>query len=172
MTSRPGYEEVEALDTAGVVHMVRKPKIHRRRLSASGRFAVILAAYLVVAAAVAIGFILVGGLAGDPFGASFGFFGVSLVLLAPGGIVSALALTWLTRGSMRPSRLLGAVAAGALSAAWLGAITALIAWNASQGPDSFDAWPVVLPLAFFGGVIGTIAGAAAVGLERVSTRED
>lgn len=165
------YEEVEGLDTAGVVHKVRKPKIQRRRLSASGRFAVSLAAYLVVAAAIAVGFILVGGLTGDAFGASVGLFGVSLVFLAPGGIASALALTWLTRGSTRPSRRVGAFTAGAISAAWLAVITGLFAANASQEPDPFDARPVVLLLALFGAVVGTIAGAAAIGLERKSTRE-
>jgi hypothetical protein len=159
------------VDAAGVVHMVRSPKIRQRRLSASGRFAVSLAAYLVLAVAVAVGFILVGGLTGDAFGASVGLFGVSLVLLAPGGIASALALTWLTRGSTRPSRRVGAFTAGALSAAWVGAITGLFAANASQEPNPFDARPVVLLLAFFGAVVGTIAGAAAIGLERQLTRD-
>jgi peptidoglycan/LPS O-acetylase OafA/YrhL len=165
------FEEVEALDSAGVVHEVRKPGIQRRRLSASGRFAVMLAAYLVVAAAVAIGFILVGGLTGDAFGASVGLFGVSLVLLVPGGIASALTLTWLTRDSTRPSPRVGAFTAGALSAAWLAVITGLFAANASQEPNPFDARSVVLLLALFGAMVGTIAGAAAIGLERKSTRD-
>jgi hypothetical protein len=165
------FEEVETVDAAGVVHRVRMPKVQRRRLSASGRFAVSLAAYLVVAVAVAIGFIVLIGLTGDTYGAGFGLFGVSLLLLAPGAVISALALTWLTRGPMHPSRRLGAITAGIISAAWLGAIMGLIAANASRGPNPFDARPAALLVAFFGGVVGTVAGAVAIGLERKLTRE-
>jgi hypothetical protein len=161
------------MDAAGVVHRVRMPKVQRRRLSPAGRFAVSLAAYVVVAAAIAVGFMVVGGLTGGALGlsASIGLFGVSLVLLAPGAVISALALTWLTRGPMHPSRRLGAITAGVISAAWLGAIMGLIAANASREPNPFDARPVALLVAFFGGVVGTVAGAVAIGLERKLTRE-
>jgi hypothetical protein len=126
-------------------------------------FVLNLFTYVGVMVAVAVGFMGLAGLTSGAFGlqASIGLFEVAAWMMVPGAVLSALMLSWLEHGRLRPSRRAGGLAAGVVSTVSIGAITSVIAANADPGP--FDNRPWVILFAIFGGITGSIAGAVAVG---------